>query len=269
VQEDEFWVSGSGYLQSWHMRWFAEHLCAAQARVDNISDQYGGIALFGPHARAVLQQLTANDVSNAAFPFMAVRRMDIASAPAVVARLSVSGELGYEIYAPNLHMSTIHDAIERIRTAYDARWVGMYALNSLRLEKSFGIWSREFSRDYTPRMTGLDRFLDYAKSDFIGRAAALEDRDRMPERVLVTLDIDADRADATGYEPIYQGREYVGYVTSGGYGHCVGKSLAMGYVSPGVAAATGELSVTLLGESRPARLVRQASIDPDGARMRG
>ncbi len=269
VQADEFWVSGSGYLQSWHMRWFAEHLSTAEVRVDNISDHYGGIALFGPHARTVLQQLTADDVSNAAFPFMSVRRMDIAMAPAVVARLSVSGELGYEIYAPNLHMGAVYDAIEHVRAAYDARWVGMYALNSLRLEKSFGIWSREFSRDYTPRMTGLDRYLDYAKRDFIGRAAALEDRDCTPEHVLVTLDIDADRADATGYEPIYRGREYVGYVTSGGYGHCVGKSLAMGYVSPAVAATTGELSVTLLGESRPARLVPQALIDPDGARMRG
>jgi dimethylglycine dehydrogenase len=200
---------------------------------------------------------------------MSVRRMDIALAPAIVGRLSVSGELGYEIYAPNLHMGALYRAVEHARAGYDARWVGMYALNSLRLEKSFGIWSREFSRDYTPGMTGLCRFVDYAKPEFIGRAAALEDRDSAPERVLVTLDIDADLADAAGYEPIYRGREYVGFVTSGGYGHCVGKSLAMGYVPPAVAAAGGELSVVLLGESRAARLVPQALIDPTGARMRG
>ncbi len=269
LQDDEFWVSGSGYLQTWHMRWFSEHLAGAEVHVENISDGYGGIALFGPNARALLQRLAADDVSNAAFPFMSVRRMDIALAPAIVGRLSVSGELGYEIHAPNLHMGALYRAIERLRTAYDGRWAGMYALNSLRLEKSFGIWSREFSRDYTPRMTGLSRFVDYSKHDFVGRAAALEDRDSRPERVLVTLDIEAGHADATGYEPIYRGREYVGYVTSGGYGHCVGKSLAMGYVSAAVAAAPGELSVILLGESRPARLVPQALIDPGGARMRG
>jgi dimethylglycine dehydrogenase len=269
LQDDEFWVSGSGYLQSWHMRWFADHLHGAEVRVDNISDRYGGIAIFGPQARDVLKQLTASDVSNAAFPFMSVRRMDVALVPAIVGRLSVSGELGYEIYVPHLHVGALYRAVERARATHDGRWVGMYALNSLRLEKSFGIWSREFSRDYTPRMTGLSRFVDYSKGDFIGRAAALEDRDSTPERVLVTLDIDADRADAAGYEPIYRGREYVGYVTSGGYGHCVGKSLAMGYVSAGVAAASGELSVTLLGESRPARLVPQTLIDPGGARMRG
>ena len=265
---EEFWVSGSGYLQSWHMRWFARH-AGAETRIDNLSDGYAGIALFGPRARTVLECLTAEDVSNAGFPFMSVRRMDIALAPAIVARLSVSGELGYEIYVPSMHMRAVSHAVERASIDEQGRWIGMYALNSLRLEKGFGIWSREFSRDYTPRMSGLDRFVDYSKPDFIGRAAALEDRERAPERMLVTLAIDADRADAAGYEPIFRGREYVGYTTSGGYGHCAGASLAMGYVSAAAAAAGGEFSVTLLGESRPARLLRQASIDPAGARMRG
>jgi dimethylglycine dehydrogenase len=266
---EEFWVMGSGYLQSWHMRWFAQHIDPAQARVDNISDGYSGIALFGPRARAALELLTPQDVSDAAFPFMSVRRIDIALAPAVVARLSVSGELGYEIYVPTLHIGALYRAIENAAASVGGRWIGLYALNSLRLEKSFGIWSREFSRDYTPRMCGLDRFVDYSKQDFIGRAAALEDRERAPERILVTLDIDADRADAAGYEPIYRGREYIGFTTSGGYGHCVGKSLAMGYVTVAGASAAADLSVTLVGESRPARLVPQPSIDPAGSRMRG
>ena len=265
---EEFWVTGSGYLQSWHMRWFAQHV-GAETDIDNVSDGYAGLALFGPSARTVLERLTSEPVSNAGFPFMSVRRMDIALAPAIVARLSVSGELGYEIYVPSMHMRAVSHAVERASIDEQGRWIGMYALNSLRLEKGFGIWSREFSRDYTPRMSGLDRFVDYSKPDFIGRAAALEDRGRAPERMLVTLAIDADRADAAGYEPIFRGREYVGYTTSGGYGHCAGASLAMGYVSAAAAAAGGELSVTLLGESRPARLLRQASIDPAGARMRG
>ena len=250
------------------MRWFAQHV-GAETDIDNVSDGYAGLALFGPSARTVLERLTSEDVSNAGFPFMSVRRMDIALAPAIVARLSVSGELGYEIYVPSMHMRAVSHAVERASIDEQGRWIGMYALNSLRLEKGFGIWSREFSRDYTPRMSGLDRFVDYSKPDFIGRAAALEDRGQAPERMLVTLAIDADRADAAGYEPIFRGREYVGYTTSGGYGHCAGASLAMGYVSAAAAAAGGELSVTLLGESRPAGLLRQASIDPAGARMRG
>jgi dimethylglycine dehydrogenase len=144
----------------------------------------------------------------------------------------------------------------------------MYALNSLRLEKSFGIWSREFSRDYSPHMAGLVRFIDFEKPAFIGRDAALKDRATPPARRLVTLAIEADDADAAGYEPIYRAGELVGFVTSGGYGHCVQKSLAMGYLDSNVQDESDGLTVTILGEPRPARLVSQALIDPMGHRMR-
>ena len=265
---DEFVVSGSGYLQSWHMRWFGAQLVASDVRLANISDLYGGFALFGPQARAALQRLTTADVSNAEFPFMTTRRVDIALAPAIVSRLSVSGELGYEIYVPTLHMEAVLHEIEKVRYDIAGRWVGMYALNSLRLEKSFGIWSREFSRDYTPRMSGLDRFVDYAKGSFVGRDAALRDRETVPNKRLVTLEIDADCADATGYEPIYRGKILIGFVTSGGYGHCVQKSLAMGYVDSDTPGDTANVTVTLLGESRGARLVPESLVDPRGLRMR-
>jgi dimethylglycine dehydrogenase len=158
--------------------------------------------------------------------------------------------------------------LQRLCVEFDGRWVGMYALNSLRLEKSYGIWSREFSRDYSPHMAGLSRFIDYEKPAFIGRDEALKDRDTPPPRRLVTLAIGADDADATGYEPIYRANELVGYVTSGGYGHCVQKSVAMGYLNSTVQTESDELTVTILGEPRPARLVPQALVDPMGHRMR-
>ena len=265
---DDFLVSGSGYLQNLHMRWFAANLSKDNVSVENVTDHYGGLAVFGPNARAVLQKLTADDVSNASFAFMTVRRVDVGFAPALVARLSVSGELGYEIYVPTLHMASVMQAIEQARDEFDGRWVGMYALNSLRLEKNFGIWSREFSRDYTPHMAGLGRFIAYDKAAFVGREAALRDRDETPTHRLVTVEIAADGADATGYEPIYRGKDLVGYVTSGGYGYCVQKSLAMGYINASMSNSSDELTVTLLGEPRPARLVPQALIDPQGLRMR-
>jgi dimethylglycine dehydrogenase len=165
-------------------------------------------------------------------------------------------------------MEAVLHEIEKVRYDIAGRWVGMYALNSLRLEKSFGIWSREFSRDYTPRMSGLDRFVDYAKASFVGREAALQDRETVPNKRLVTLEIDADCADATGYEPIYRGKSLIGFVTSGGYGHCVQKSLAMGYVDSDTPADTADVTVTLLGESRGARLVPESLVDPHGLRMR-
>jgi dimethylglycine dehydrogenase len=268
LAHEEFLVGGSGYLQTWHMRWFDANLSHADVRVENISDHYGGLAVFGPNARAVLESLTTDDVSNGGFPFMTARRMAIGMAPAIVARLSVTGELGYEIYVPTLHMAALLSDIEPLLRKFAGRWVGMYALNSLRLEKSFGIWSREFSRDYSPHMAGLARFIDYEKRAFVGRDAAIKDRDTPPSRRLVTLDIDAEHTDATGYEPIFRGDELVGYVTSGGYGHCSQKSLAMGYLASAVQAESEELTVTLLGDPRPARLIHQAVIDPTGQQMR-
>ena len=268
LAENEFLIGGSGYLQSWHMRWFDLNLAGAGIEIENISDSYGGFAIFGPNARAVLERVTDADISNDGFPFMTARRMPVALAPAIVARLSVTGELGYEIYVPVLHMVSVLEALQRVRREFEGRWVGMYTLNSLRLEKSFGIWSREFSSDYSPHMAGLSRFIDYEKPAFIGREAALKDRQTPPARRLVTLAIEADDADATGFEPINRGDELVGFVTSGGYGHCVQKSLAMGYLNSTVQSESEGLTVIILGEPRPARVVTKALIDPLGHRMR-
>jgi dimethylglycine dehydrogenase len=268
IAEDRFRIGGSGYLQAWHGRWFGEHLAGEGVEIRNISDTHGGIGIMGPHSRDILARLTDADVSGAIFPFMAVREMDVGLAPAVVARLSVSGELGYEIYVPAPYMPALLEAVMREAAAVGGRHIGMYALNSLRLEKGFGIWSREFSGDYTPRMAGLDRFVAYDKPDFIGRKAALRDRTAMPPHRLVTLEVQSEDADAAGYEPILLGSRLVGFVTSGGYGHCAGMSLAMGYLQSDVADDQSDLSVTILGERRACRVLTQPSVDPTGGRMR-
>jgi dimethylglycine dehydrogenase len=207
-------------------------------------------------------------VRDDAFRFMSVKRMDLAFAPAIVARLSVTGELGYEIYVPTAYLPSLLDAAIEASTGLAAQHIGFYALNSLRLEKSFGIWSREYSRDYTPHMARLQSFIDYERADFIGRAAALRDRDTKPMRHLVTLAIDSADADASGYEPLYSGQELVGFVTSGGYGHTVEQSLAMGYIDYSVAADEADLFVVILGERRACRILGTPAVDPTGSRMR-
>lgn len=269
LADDHFRIGGSGYLQTWHMRWFCEHLDQDGVQLRNVTDQFGGLALIGPRARELLSRIAVANVSDVALPFMTAIRMDLAFAPALVARLSVTGELGYEIYVATTYLSALLDSVLEISSEFGARYIGMYALNSLRLEKSFGIWSREFSRDYTPRMSGLDRFVDYAKAEFIGRTAALKDRDSAPDKRLVTLAVDSSEADAAGYEPIWRGSEMVGFVTSGGYGHCAGMSLAMGYIQTAAINEQSGLSVTILGERQKCRILKQAPIDPTGDRMRG
>ena len=142
-------------------------------------------------------------------------------------------------------------------------------LLSLRLEKSYGIWSAEFTQGYTPGMTGMDRWIDWEKSGFIGRDAALAERDgNGPAQRLVTLDVAANGADASGYEPVWSGDKRVGFVTSGGYGHTVGKSLAMALVDSDLADAGTDLSVHIVGIERDTTVIAPSPYDPSGAVMR-
>jgi len=142
-------------------------------------------------------------------------------------------------------------------------------VNSLRLEKSFGIWSREFTWAYTPGMSGLDRFVAFDKPAFIGRDAALRERDGGgPRQRLVTLVVDAEDADAAGFEPIWIGDRRVGFVTSGGYGHAVGKSIAMGYIDVATIDPSQTYEISILGKRRGGKLMAEAIHDPSGSRLR-
>ena len=267
-----WWIMGSYYLRQWHLRWFDQHVDPARdgdIAVRDISDSIVGFSLSGPRARDLLASLTHQDVGNQALPFMACRRLDVGLVRARVGRLSVTGELGYEI---NCHAAE-HIALREILLAAGAehglREYGYYALNSLRLEKSFGIWSREFTQGYTPGMTGLDRWIDFTKGDFIGRQAALKETESnsAPQR-LVTLEVDAVDAEASGYEPVWRNGERVGFVTSGGYGHTIGKSLAMALVEPDLSEPGTELSTHIVGVERPARVIAPAPHDPERKRLR-
>ena len=266
--EQHFLIFGSGYLQAWHMRWFQQHLSGNGVMVRNLSDEWLGLAIFGPRSRTLLARLTTQDFSNEAFPFMSVRRMDVGLIAAIVGRMSVSGELGYEVYVRAPYLTSLYGALHRAADDLGIREVGMYALNSLRLEKSYGIWSREFSQDYTPAMSGMARFVAYDKSDFIGRDAALRDRDAPPSKRLVCMEIAADDADAGGYEPVWHEQKMVGFTTSGGYGHNVGKSLAMGYIDAGFDDSDVELEVSIVGIRRSCSVLSHPAFDPDGIRMR-
>ena len=270
---DRFWLIGSYYLQEWHGRWFRDLLPPSGVTFTNLSDTWTGFALSGPLARDIVQPLVERDLSNAAFPFMSVAEMEVGLARAVVARLSLTGEVGYEIYVPAAGQRALLHALMAVGRERGLRHVGNRALDSLRLEKSYGIWSTEFTQSATPGMCGLDRHVAFDKPGFIGRDGALRERDAPSPRVLVTLDIEALDADASGFEPVKVDGRLVGYTTSGAYGHWVGKSLALAYVDRDVVAAarTGAvagLTVDVVGETRAARLLSEPVFDPKGARIR-
>jgi len=269
LAEDKFMITGSGYLQEFHMLWFEQHVQGKDVRIANRSDEFSAIAIAGPQSRELLSLATSGDLGNESVPFMSVRSMDVGNATCRVARLSFTGELGYEIYIPGNDAQSIYDHLFEVGAKLGVKPFGIRALVSMGMEKSFGIWSREFTPDYTPAMCGLDRFIDYDKTDFVGREAALKDREATQERRLVALEVDSSDADAWGYEPIWHENEIAGYVTSGAYGHTVGKSLALAYLETRfLGSPDNEFSVHIVDKRMPARILPEPPHDPSGSLMR-
>src|SRR5215472_709050 len=267
-REERYWLMGSYYLQRWHMRWFRDHLPASGVALRNISDEVTGFALAGPRSREVLAALASANLSSKTLPFMSCRKMEVGLLNAHIGRLSVAGELGYEINVPAGEQLALRQMLLEAGRDHGLAEIGYNALNALRMEKSFGIWSREFTWAYTPGMSGLDRFTAFDKGDFIGREAALKERDKPSQRKLVTLEIAAEDADASGFEPVWMGERRIGFVTSGAYGHSTGKSLAMAYLDRDVAAPGGTVEVHVIGVKRRATVLAGPAHDPTGARMR-
>jgi len=269
LAEDKFMITGSGYLQEFHMLWFEQHMQGKDVRIANRSDEFSAIAIAGPRSRELLSLAAYGDLDNESMPFMSVRSMDVGNTTCRVARLSFTGELGYEIYIPGDDAQSLFDHLFEVGAKLGVKPFGIRALVSMGMEKSFGIWSREFTPDYTPAMCGLDRFVDYGKADFVGREAALKDRDSNHERRLVALEVDSSDADAWGYEPIWYENEIAGYVTSGAYGHTVRKSLALAYLETRfLGSPDNEFSVHIVDKRVPARILPEPPHDPSGSLMR-
>ncbi len=266
---NRFWLVGSYTLQEWHQRWFREHQPRAGVTIENLSESWLGFSLSGPRSREILARLTREDVSDAALPFLSCRRMDLGLTQAIVARLSLTGELGYELTVPAVQQRALWETLLEHGVPLGMRPIGMRAQNSLRLEKGYGVWSLEFAQSYTPAMSGLDRFIAYNKGDFIGRAAALKEHETGAGERLVLLAIDALDADVTGFEPVWIGERRVGFVTSGAYGHHVKQSLALAYVDRAIVDESASLEVHVVGERRPACLLVEPPYDPRGLRLRG
>ena len=267
-----WWIMGSYYLRQWHMRWFSDWIATLEAgdvSVRDISDATVGFALSGPRSRDVLAKLTHQDISNEALPFMGCATLDVGLVRARVGRLSVAGELGYEINVSAAEHIVLRQMLLEAGQDLGLREYGFYAMNSLRLEKSFGIWSCEFTQGYTPGMTGMDRWIAWNKGEFTGREAALAEREKntAPHK-LVTLEVDALDADASGYEPMWKDGRRVGFITSGGYGHHAGKSLAMALIDVEHAQTGEELHTHVVGVERRARIIESSPYDPGGAAMR-
>lgn len=267
---ERFFIFGSGIAEAFHLRWFAQHLPDQGVTVHSVTRSFGGFAVAGPASRELLTRLCDADLSQAAFRFFRIAEMDVGPANAIVARVSYTGDLGYEVYVPAEQHAVLYNTLMDAGADLGVRPFGGRALNSLRLEKGFGSWMRDFTPDYTAFEAGLDRFVDTDRNaDFIGRGAVMEQRNVPPKRRLATLVVDADDADVYGDEPVFHDGEVVGFVTSGGYAHYVGESVALAYLPPALIQAGSTFEVEILGDRRPARYATKPLFDPEATRMVG
>ncbi len=266
---EQFFIFGSGIAEDYHLRWFERQMAEEGVALRSLRNEMVGFSIAGPKARDLLARLTAEDVSNEAFPFMAFRRMALGLVPAWVGRISFTGDLGYEIWVSPDYQLRLYDDLMAAGADLGLRHFGLRALDSLRLEKGFGTWAREFRPIYTPDEAGLDRFVDLRKNAFVGRDAVLQDREQGPKVRLVTLTVDAEAADVSGDEAVWHDGAVVGWVTSGGYAHTVDRSVALAYVPSELAAENGSFEVEIIGDRRAAQLQPEPLFDPGRERMLG
>jgi dimethylglycine dehydrogenase len=274
-EASEYHLFGSLPAEVHHSRWFRHHLPEdGSVRFEVLGLGLVGLSVAGPRSRDVLQSIAAQpglDLSTEAFPFMTFRKVDLGMTPVHLARINYAGDLGYELWVTPEYQRELFDRIVAAGEPHGLRLFGMRALMSLRLEKSYGTWFREYRPIYTVPEAGLGRYvrLDHG---FIGRAAYEGQVAAGPDRRLVAFVVEPDPddpADVIGDEPVWHGDEVVGWITSGGYGHHVGQSIALGYVPTALADADdGRFEIEIIGRRRPARIQPEPLFDPSGARMR-
>jgi dimethylglycine dehydrogenase len=263
-------VFGSGIAEGYHMRWFEAQLPEYGVALRSLRSELTGFSIAGPRSRELLQRLTDEDVSSTAFRYLDHRSMEIANVPAMINRVTYTGDLGYEIWVAPEYQRRLYAAIMEAGADLGIVNFGMRALLCLRLEKNFPTWYRELRPIYGVFEGGLERFVDLTKADFIGKEAAVRDHAGADSLRRVSFVVDATDADVLGDEPIWHDGKVIGWVTSGGYGHYVDRSLAQGYVPKALAQESSprRFEIEILGERCPATIIAAPLFDPDGARMR-
>ena len=235
----------------------------------DVTTQYGVFVLAGPNARHVLQKITDADLANESFPWLTGKDIPIGFCPDVRAlRVNFVGSLGWELHHPIEYQLSLFDQIMAAGSEYEIGHVGLRAMDSMRLEKTYRLFGTDLNAENTLLEAGLDRFCRLQKGDFAGRDALIKQIEQGIPNKYCTIEIDADDADSFGNEPVYMDGEVVGRGTAGGYGHYVKKSLMLGYVKTAFAETGRKCQVRLMGQLRPARIIAESPYDPENAALR-
>jgi len=229
---------------------------------------------MGPRSRELLARVTGADLSQAAFPFGTAREIDIGYAMVRATRITYVGELGWELYVPAEFALNVYEAIVAAGAEFGLRHAGYHAMDSLRLEKGYRSWGHDIGGEDTPLQAGLAFAVAFKKEGFVGREALLRQRDTPLGRRLVMFTLADAEPLLLGDEPIYRDGVLVGRITSGAYGHTLGRSVGMGYVTQadGVDAGfvrAGRWELEIATERVPAAARLEPPYDPTSARVRG
>jgi dimethylglycine dehydrogenase len=272
IAEQHFYVVSAGAAE----RYDGDYLVKAlppdgSVGLRNISNTRGCFVVAGPASRAVLAQLTDTPLDNDAFPWLTAQTIEAALAVDVYAlRVNFVGSLGWELHFPIEYAHGLFDALFEAGAAHGIGMVGMRAMESLRMEKSYRMWGSDMTPDYTPFEGSLDRFVRMKKADFIGRQALERQLAAGVPNRFVTLEVHGvTDADPLGNEPLFdKGGRMIGRATSGYYGHHLKKSLAIGYVKADYAEVGTPLGIEILGERKQGTVVRESPYDPDNLELK-
>ncbi len=266
--EGRFFVTSAIVAQQHDLDWMNQHIQPGEdVRVEDVTDSIGVLSIVGPKSREVLSKVTDADLSNDSFPWLSAQRIAVADISVLALRVSYVGELGWELYHPIESMERLCAELQAAGQAHSMGWFGLYAMNSMRLEKGYKGWGSELTTEITPVEAGIERFVRYDKP-FIGRDKVIERRDGGISTSLVLVSVAADHADCLGNEPALDGDRPMGIVCSGSYGHRTKTSLAYVYVEPQFADSGSTFDISILGKRCCATVLDEPPFDPGNERLR-
>ena len=263
--EDQFLLITAATAQLHDKEWLLKHLAPGLSLMD-ASDQWSCQILTGPKSRDVLAACSDADLTKGWLTFQKAR---IAGAEVYLFRVSFAGELGWEIHSPVADTAKVWDAVMAAGAPQGLRPFGMFALNSLRVEKGYRAWKGDLSTDYTVLQGGLERFIDWTKPDFRGKAALAAEKQAGGTKRFVTLTVQAGDCDPPYMSTIWHEGKVVGETTSGYYGHRVGQVVALGMLRADLTVPGTAVEVEIFGTRHPAVVQEDAPLwDAKNERLR-
>ncbi len=268
IAEDTYWLfTGNGTVPQ-ELDWMRRLVGDYDVVVNDLTSQYAALGLFGPNARAILEQVTPNDISDAGFPFYTWQTIEIGMHKVYAMRISYVGELGWELHMSMDTALAVRDEIWAAGAAHDLVPVGVGAMRSMRVEKGYRVWGGDIHTEHNPYDAGMGWMVKLKKDNFVGKAALAKIKAQPRTRQLVTITVDHPNCVPTGNEPIMIGDEVIGQITSGAWAYSVGKYVGFGYVPVEHAVPGTKVSVGYLAEEFAGEITADVLFDPNNERMK-